>query len=78
GVGNREDGQLIQEGRATYRSDSCDSALLVRDFQLLTDNPSSSNLPYRLMPQLTYNYYAPEAMYYLDLDHISHISRFET
>lgn len=78
GVGNREDGQLIQEGRATYRSDSWDSALLVRDFQLLTDNPSSSNLPYRLMPQLTYNYYAPEAMKYLDLDLISHISRFET
>ncbi|EGR4232081.1 LPS assembly protein LptD [Vibrio cholerae] len=78
GIGNREDGQLIQEGRATYRSDSWDSALLVRDFQLLTDNPSSSNLPYRLMPQLTYNYYAPEAMKYLDLDLISHISRFET
>ncbi|TQQ27136.1 LPS assembly protein LptD [Vibrio cholerae] len=78
GVGNREDGQLIQEGRATYRSDNWDSALLVRDFQLLTDNPSSSNLPYRLMPQLTYNYYAPELMKYLDLDLISHISRFET
>ncbi|WP_162922715.1 LPS assembly protein LptD [Vibrio cholerae] len=78
GVGNREDGQLIQEGRATYRSDNWDSALLVRDFQLLTDNPSSSNLPYRLMPQLSYNYYAPELMKYLDLDLISHISRFET
>ncbi|MDA5317234.1 LPS assembly protein LptD [Vibrio cholerae] len=78
GVGNREDGQLIQEGRATYRSDNWDSALLVRDFQLLTDNPSSSNLPYRLMPQLSYNYYAPETMKYLDLDLISHISRFET
>ncbi len=78
GIGNREDGQLIQEGRATYRSDNWDSALLVRDFQLLTDNPSSSNLPYRLMPQLSYNYYAPELMKYLDLDLISHISRFET
>jgi len=78
GVGNREDGQLIQEGRATYRSQNWDSSLLVRDFQLLTDNTSSSNLPYRLMPQLTYNYYAPELMKYLDLDLISHISRFET
>ncbi|GHY10798.1 TPA: LPS assembly protein LptD [Vibrio cholerae] len=78
GVGNREDGQLIQEGRATYRSQNWDSSLLVRDFQLLTDNTSSSNLPYRLMPQLSYNYYAPETMKYLDLDLISHISRFET
>ncbi|WP_176470669.1 LPS assembly protein LptD [Vibrio metoecus] len=78
GVGNREDGQLIQEGRATYRSQNWDSSLLVRDFQLLTDNTSSSNLPYRLMPQLTYNYYDPELMKYLDLDLISHISRFET
>ncbi|PAR31022.1 LPS assembly protein LptD [Vibrio metoecus] len=78
GIGNREDGQLIQEGRATYRSQNWDSSLLVRDFQLLTDNTSSSNLPYRLMPQLTYNYYAPELMKYLDLDLISHISRFET
>ncbi|ENM3913926.1 LPS assembly protein LptD [Vibrio cholerae] len=78
GIGNREDGQLIQEGRATYRSDNWDSALLVRDFQLLTDNPSSSNLPYRLMPQLSYNYYAPETMKYLDLDLVSHVSRFET
>ncbi|EOB2031429.1 LPS assembly protein LptD, partial [Vibrio cholerae] len=30
------------------------------------------------MPQLSYNYYAPETMKYLDLDLVSHISRFET
>ncbi|EGR2423679.1 LPS assembly protein LptD [Vibrio cholerae] len=78
GVGNREDGQLIQEGRATYRSDNWDSALLVRDFQLLTKDTTSTNLPYRLMPQLSYNYYAPETMKYLDLDLVSHVSRFET
>lgn len=78
GVGNREDGQLIQEGRATYRSDNWYSALLVRDFQLLTKDTTSTNLPYRLMPQLSYNYYAPETMKYLDLDLVSHVSRFET
>lgn len=78
GIGNREDGQLIQEGRATYRSDNWDSALLVRDFQLLTEDKNRFNLPYRLMPQLSYNYYAPETMKYLDLDLVSHISRFET
>ncbi|MGL4380447.1 MAG: LPS assembly protein LptD [Vibrio sp.] len=77
GIGKREDGQLIQEGRATYRTQNWDTSLLVRSFQLLTDD-TSANLPYRLMPQLSYNYYAPELMKYLDLDLISHISRFET
>ncbi len=74
GIGNREDGQLIQEGQLTYRSQSWDSSLLVRDFQVL----SEGNQPYRLMPQLDFNYYAPELMRYLDFDFVSHISRFET
>ncbi|MGF1753671.1 LPS assembly protein LptD [Vibrio makurazakiensis] len=74
-IGNQEDGQLLQEGRATYRSQSWDASLLVRDFQVLTD---TGNLPYRLMPQLEYNYYAPEVMKYLDFDVISHVSQFAT
>ncbi|MCK6263016.1 LPS assembly protein LptD [Vibrio sp. ZSDE26] len=73
-IGNREDGQLLQEGQATYRSESWDAAILVRDFQVLSEN----NLPYRLMPQLEFNYYAPAVMKHLDFDVISHISRFET
>jgi LPS-assembly protein len=75
GIGNREDGQLLQEGRATYRSQNWDASVLVRDFQVLT---TSNNLPYRLMPQLEYNYYAPEVMEYLDFDMISHVSMFDT
>ena len=75
GIGNREDGQLLQEGRATYRSQNWDASVLVRDFQVLT---TSNNLPYRLMPQLEYNYYAPEVMDYLDFDMISHVSLFDT
>ncbi|MEZ9288756.1 LPS assembly protein LptD [Vibrio lentus] len=75
GIGNREDGQLLQEGKATYRSQNWDASVLVRDFQVLT---TSNNLPYRLMPQLEYNYYAPEVMNYLDFDVISHISIFDT
>ncbi|MDN2666505.1 LPS assembly protein LptD [Vibrio sp. 14N.309.X.WAT.E.F5] len=75
GIGNREDGQLLQEGQATYRSQNWDASVLVRDFQVLT---TSNNLPYRLMPQLEYNYYAPEVMDYLDFDLISHISMFDT
>ncbi|MEZ9515959.1 LPS assembly protein LptD [Vibrio splendidus] len=75
GIGNREDGQLLQEGKATYRSQNWDASVLVRDFQVLT---TSNNLPYRLMPQLEYNYYAPEVMEYLDFDMISHVSMFDT
>ncbi|WP_333913633.1 LPS assembly protein LptD [Vibrio coralliirubri] len=74
-IGNREDGQLLQEGQATYRSQNWDASVLVRDFQVLT---TSNNLPYRLMPQLEYNYYAPEVMEYLDFDMISHVSIFDT
>lgn len=74
-IGNREDGQLLQEGQATYRSQNWDASVLVRDFQVLT---TSNNLPYRLMPQLEYNYYAPEVMDYLDFDLISHVSLFDT
>ncbi len=74
-IGNREDGQLLQEGKATYRSQNWDASVLVRDFQVLT---TSNNLPYRLMPQLEYNYYAPEVMEYLDFDMISHVSIFDT
>ncbi|WP_052880138.1 LPS assembly protein LptD [Vibrio coralliirubri] len=73
-IGNREDGQLLQEGKATYRSQNWDASVLVRDFQVLTPN----NQPYRLMPQLEYNYYAPEVMKYLDLDMLSHVSVFDT
>ncbi|MCG9552263.1 LPS assembly protein LptD [Vibrio sp. Isolate31] len=74
-IGNREDGQLLQEGKATYRSHNWDASVLVRDFQVLT---TSNNLPYRLMPQLEYNYYAPEVMKYLDFDMNSHVSIFDT
>ncbi|MDC5820826.1 LPS assembly protein LptD [Vibrio europaeus] len=73
-IGKQEDGQLIQEGRASYRSENWDASLLARDFQALTPGAT----PYRLLPQLSFNYYAPELMRYLDFDMISHISRFDT
>ncbi|RJX70717.1 LPS assembly protein LptD [Vibrio sinensis] len=75
GIGNQEDGQLLQEGRATYRSENWDTSLLVRDFQVLT---ATNNLPYRLLPQVSFNYYAPEVMRYLNFDVVSHISHFDT
>lgn len=77
-IGNREDGQLIQEGEIAYRSQNWDSAIRVRQFQLLLDDDNSTQQPYRLMPQLAFNYYSPQALRYMDLDFKSHISRFET
>ncbi|WED27017.1 LPS assembly protein LptD [Vibrio sp. DW001] len=73
-IGNREDGQLLQSGEVSYRSDSWDTTLLVRDFQVL----STGSYPYRLMPQLEYNYYAPHFYSKLDFNLLSHVSRFET
>ncbi|KJY83586.1 LPS biosynthesis protein [Vibrio galatheae] len=73
-IGKQEDGQLIQEGQASYRSENWDASILARDFQVL----SSGTTPYRLLPQIEFNYYAPELMRYLDFDVISHISRFDT
>ncbi|UPQ87652.1 LPS assembly protein LptD [Vibrio sinaloensis] len=74
-IGKQEDGQLIQEGRVTYRSANWDASLLTRDFQILT---TAGNQPYRLMPQLDFNYYAPELLRYLDFNMVSHIARFDT
>ncbi|KZX66635.1 LPS assembly protein LptD [Vibrio sp. HI00D65] len=73
-IGKREDGQLLQEGKATYRSQNWNASVLVRDFQVLSDK----NQPYRLMPQVEYDYYAPKVMEYLDFDMISHVSLFDT
>lgn len=73
-IGNREDGQLLQSGEASYRSERWDTTLLVRDFQVM----STGSYPYRLMPQLEYNYYAPHFYSKLDFNLLSHVSRFET
>ena len=73
-IGKQEDGQLIQEFRASYRTHNWDLSLLSRDFQVLTEG----NQPYRLLPQLSFNYYSPEIMKSLDFDVVSHISHFDT
>ncbi|WP_417879999.1 LPS assembly protein LptD [Vibrio sp.] len=72
-IGNREDGQLLQAGEVSYRTDYSDTTLKVRDFQVL-----SSSQPYRLMPQLQYEYHRPDVLPHIDLEWNSHISRFET
>ncbi len=75
-VGNREDGQLLQEGEVTYRSENWDLGLLVRDFQVLSNNEEA--LPYRVLPQVDFNYYAPAFWGNLDFDLVSHASIFDT
>lgn len=72
-IGNREDGQLLQAGEVSYRTDYSDTTLKVRDFQVL-----SSSQPYRLMPQLQYEYHRPDVLPHIDMEWNSHISRFET
>ena len=74
-IGNREDGQLLQTGEVAYRTQNWDTSLAVRDFQVLTDE---GNQPYRLMPQLKFNYYAPIVWNIIEMDMKSHLSRFET
>ncbi len=74
-IGNREDGQLMQEGEVKYRSNFWDASLTVRDFQVLLQE---ENQPYRLMPQLAVNYYTPIWGNYLNFDVKSQLSRFST
>ncbi|MGR5176768.1 LPS assembly protein LptD [Vibrio parahaemolyticus] len=71
-LGNRADGQLLQEGDLTYRNENWDTALRVRDFQVLVEN----SLPYQLAPQFEANYYLPEFYKNLNFDLVSHISNF--
>jgi LPS-assembly protein len=73
-IGSREDGQLLQTGAVAYRSKSWDATLQVKDFQVLSEH----SYPYRLMPQLELNYYAPELYSNLNFDLHSQFSQFET
>ena len=74
-IGNREDGQLLQEGEVQYRSDFWDASLRVRDFQVLLQE---DNQPYRLLPELELNYYTPLWGSYVNFDVKSQLSRFDT
>jgi LPS-assembly protein len=76
-IGTRSDGQLLQEASLSYRETNWNSTLLVRDFQLLLDDTSDTQ-PYRMMPQLSYNYYASDLLPNLNFDLISHITNFQT
>ncbi|OED87183.1 LPS assembly protein LptD [Vibrio breoganii] len=74
-IGEREDGQLLQQGKVSYRNDHWDTSLLLRDFQLLS---TTTDLPYRMVPQLSAKYFYPELLPYLDFDMVSHATHFDT
>ncbi|MGF1762395.1 LPS assembly protein LptD [Aliivibrio kagoshimensis] len=73
-IGSREDGQLLQSAEASYRVQNWDTTVRIRDFQVLDD----ATKPYRLMPQVEFNYYAPQFFNELDFNLLSHVSRLET
>lgn len=73
-IGTRDEGQLQQSGEVSYRTQDWDLTMRVRDFQVLVDN----SYPYRLMPQMEFNYYAPQFYNEFDFNLNSHISKFET
>ncbi|MCW8347706.1 LPS assembly protein LptD [Vibrio sp. ZSDZ65] len=73
-LGNRSDGQLLQEGELTFRNERWDTAVRVRDFQILVDNSK----PYQLAPQFEADYHLPNIYGDLNFDFISHISHFVT
>ena len=72
-IGNREDNNLMQTGSVSYRNQNWDSTLMVRNFQPLQTSPSSN---YRLLPQLTVNYYQPDLPYNFDFNMKGQFSRF--
>lgn len=73
-IGTRDEGQLQQSGEVSYRTQDWDMTMRVRDFQVLVENQT----PYRLMPQIEFNYYAPQFYKEFDFNLHSHISKFAT
>ncbi|WP_300174648.1 LPS assembly protein LptD [uncultured Aliivibrio sp.] len=73
-IGSRDEGQLSQSGEVSYRDQDWDLTMRVRDFQVLVENQT----PYRLIPQIEFNYYAPQFYKEFDFNFHSHISKFAT
>jgi len=73
-IGTRDEGQLKQSGEVSYRTQDWDMTMRVRDFQVLVEDSN----PYRLLPQIEFNYYSPQFYKELDFTLHSHISKFAT
>jgi LPS-assembly protein len=73
-IGNREDNNLMQTGSVSYQDTNWNATLLARNFQSLLAGTSSN---YRILPQLTLNYYQPSLPYNLQWNSTAQFSRFE-
>lgn len=73
-IGNREDNTLLQTGNLSYRDRNWDAAIDVRSFQPLSANASV----YKLLPQLTFNYYQPNIYQNIYFKMPTQISQFTT
>ncbi|WP_150137462.1 LPS assembly protein LptD [Candidatus Enterovibrio escicola] len=73
-VGKREDNTLLQTGEVSYRDNHWDGTLSVRNFQALSNTASV----YRILPQISFNYYPPITEDGFDFTIPSQISNFAT
>lgn len=73
-IGNREDNNLMQTGSVSYQDTNWNATLLARNFQSLLNGPSSN---YRILPQLTLNYYQPNLPYHIQWHSQAQLTRFE-
>ncbi|GLS89158.1 LPS-assembly protein LptD [Psychromonas marina] len=70
--GDRSDNQLLQTAKLSYRQESWNSELEVRDFQIL----GSGDTPHSVMPKLAFSAYRPIDWKSLQLDLYSEITQF--
>ncbi len=73
-IGNREDNTLLQTMGVSYRNTNWDTSLNVRNFQALSANASV----YKLLPQLSFNYYRPDIYKNIGFNLPTQISQFTT
>lgn len=73
-IGNREDNTLLQTTELSFRETNWNTALIVRNFQALSENVSV----YKLLPQLSFNLYQPEIAYGVDFSMPTQLSKFVT
>ena len=74
--GNRSDNQLLQTASLSYRQESWNSELEIRNFQILGDD-DDDDLPHKVLPKLAFSAYQPIDWKSLQLDFYSEITNFD-
>ena len=73
--GSRSDNQLLQTASLSYRQESWNSELEIRNFQILGDD--DDELPHKVLPKLSFSAYQPIDWKSLQLDFYSEITKFD-